>query len=667
MRPSPRPAFNHLASLHGKPTKMMMTAPRGTMPGPLARVCHRCGYTAEDSAQTTCPRDGLHLVAQAEHLKAPRDIFLGTTIGAKYPILGTLGHGGMGAVYRSIQPLVDREVAVKLVLPSSEGASEIASQRFLREAKAVARLTHPAIVTLFDFGVESDGTAFMVLELVRGRTLSSALRAGQVPRSQVIDVALEVLEALATAHREGLVHRDLKPENIMLLDDTSGRHTIKVLDFGLAKLAGGGTTGPQLTKTGMVFGTPQYMAPEQALGEEADERTDIYALGVILFQGLAGRLPYDADNPLILLQSHVAAPIPELPDDVGAGLAAVVYRAMAKEKADRFADAVAMAAALEAARGEAAGGVVGAAAAPRPTVVQSEAEVATIDSPLAAVASRSVVGETDADISGEIPTQASGPRVSPVPPPLPPPVAVVGGAGAGAVSGRPVAPPPPPPPRVDEEKPPSILTLGDAAGEVRGPKPAGRAARSRRRLIVAGSVAAAALVGIVSLAVMSGSDEPGDDAAAPEPAAVAPAVPPVEVAEEATAPTAPTTVRIESTPSGAHVSLDDEQVGTTPVTLTPDGKLGDRVEYSVRSKGRKSQSLQVVLDGKEQAHRVELPRGTSRKTRKPKASAEVTPQPAARPQPWPLPEPARPSPRPAPTPRPEPAPKKLDIPTRSLR
>jgi len=625
-----------------------------------ARVCHRCGYTPDNSDQATCPRDGLHLIPKTEHDKAPRDIFLGTTIGAKYPILGTVGHGGMGAVYRSIQPLVDRAVAIKLVLPSSEGASEIAAQRFLREAKAIARLTHPAIVTLFDFGVEDDGTAFMVMELVRGRTLSRAFRNKQVQRAQVVDIALETLEALEAAHREDLVHRDLKPENIMLLDDASGRHTIKVLDFGLAKLADGSTTGPQLTKTGMVFGTPQYMAPEQAMGEEADARTDLYALGVILFQGLAGHLPYESEKALVLLQSHVSAPIPDLPDDVGAGLAAVVTRAMAKEQGDRFPDAGSMAAALEAARGEVTGGVVGAGVAPIPTVVQSEADVATIDSPGLANVPSAVVAPTDMDASGDFVTEPSGPGVAPVPPPLPPPVAELR-RGEEAVSAPPAPPPPPP---VEEDEPPSILTLGDAAGEVGGGVTPVTSTVDRRRPITIGSVAAAVLLGLVgAFALMSGPD--GDDDAAPEPAAAASTAEPVEVVKEAAPTETPTTVRIESTPTGAHVYLEDEQVGMTPATLTPDGKRGDRIEYSIKARGRKTQTLEVVLDGKEQDHRVELQRVSRKKARRRKASPTKKAQPVASPARRPQPRP-RPVPRPAPTPR-EPAAKKLELPTRSLR
>jgi len=278
-------------------------------------------------------------------------MFLGTTIGGKYPILGLLGEGGMGAVYCSIQPIVEREVAIKLVLPTGGAKRQLATERFFREAKAIAKLAHPAIVTLYDFGVEDDGTAYMVMELVRGQTLADAMAGGSLDSSELVGICLEVLEALEAAHAEELVHRDLKPENIMLLDEPSRHHSAKVLDFGLAKLAPGDTDGGRLTKTGAAFGTPLYMAPEQAIGGETDARSDLYSLGVILYEGLAGRPPFDTDQPLLLMHAHVSSPVPELPGHVAPGLADVVLRALAKPKEDRYQSAEAMAEALTAASG----------------------------------------------------------------------------------------------------------------------------------------------------------------------------------------------------------------------------------------------------------------------------------------------------------------------------
>ena len=212
--------------------------------GPDVLVCHRCGYVPPDpEGETFCPKDGLNLVARSEHDKSPRDVFLGTTIGGRYPVLGLLGRGGMGAVYRSVQPLVEREVAIKVILPFDGSEADVARQRFLREAKAIAGVAHPSIVTLYDFGVEEDGTLYMVMERVRGRTLREAQRSGSLPAGAFVDVCIELLGALDVAHAGGLVHRDLKPDNVMLLDEPTEHNHIKVLDFGLARLAEGTVAG----------------------------------------------------------------------------------------------------------------------------------------------------------------------------------------------------------------------------------------------------------------------------------------------------------------------------------------------------------------------------------------------------------------------------------------
>ena len=311
-------------------------------------LCHRCGArpAADAPDQRFCPKDGLLFVPQSEHDKSPRDMFLGTLVGDRYPILGIVGHGGMGAVYLSEQSQVEREVAVKMVRPGGGPLEAMLKKRFRREAKAIAKVSHPCIVTLHDFGVEDDGTAYMVLELVKGKTLSEAFQAEEVSRKRLTRLALEVLEALETAHGAGLIHRDLKPENIMLLDEPSAHYTCKVLDFGLAKLAAASGPGGRLTRTGAVFGTPQYMAPEQARGEAVDERTDLYALGVILYEGLAGCLPFDHEQPWAIAKAHITDTPPPLPDDLPPGLGELVNRALAKAPGDRQQSAAEMASEL---------------------------------------------------------------------------------------------------------------------------------------------------------------------------------------------------------------------------------------------------------------------------------------------------------------------------------
>jgi len=310
-------------------------------------ICHRCGYSPpEGDDQVFCPNDGLHLVTEAEHKKSTRDLFLGTLVGDRYPVVGIVGRGGMGAVYRSVQPMVDREVAIKLILPADGAEDKTTRQRFLREARAIAAVAHPSIVTLYDFGAEEDGTLFMVMELVVGCTLRQGIVSRKLATSELIEVFLELLRALEFAHNKGLVHRDLKPDNVMLLDEPTEHNRIKVLDFGLARLTGMESAGGRLTRTGAVFGTPQYMSPEQAIGRGVDARTDLYAVGVMLFEGLAGEVPFDSEEPLVVLRAQVEAPVPDLPDDLPEALRELVKRSLAKDCEERFSSAAEMRQAL---------------------------------------------------------------------------------------------------------------------------------------------------------------------------------------------------------------------------------------------------------------------------------------------------------------------------------
>ncbi len=331
----------------------------------MTLVCHRCGFTRTPEGgggqhRVQCPADGLYLVDEDEHRRAPRDTYLGTVLGGRYPILGLVGFGGMGAVYRSIQPPVDRPVAVKVIHPrlsvedthaadATEQADAVAA-RFLREAKLIASLSHPNVVTMFDFGTEPDGTLYMVQELLVGDSLRRALPV-LTPRA-LVAVVQELLSALGAAHALGLVHRDVKPENVMLLQGWTPdglRPRLKLLDFGIARRVGADEDSGRLTTAGAIFGTPAYMAPEQAQGaEHVDARADLYAVGVLLYEGLSGRPPYAGANALALLVQVLAgqraplAPRAPIPD----GLAAIVDRALASAPAARFQTADEMARAL---------------------------------------------------------------------------------------------------------------------------------------------------------------------------------------------------------------------------------------------------------------------------------------------------------------------------------
>ncbi len=249
-----------------------------------------------------------------------------------YEIIGPLGSGGMGQVFRARDPRLNREVAVKL-LPPEYSADPSRRLRFEQEARAIAALNHPGIVSIYDVG---DG--WMVTELVEGETLRTALQKGDLTMLQVVDVGAQIAEALAAAHETGISHRDLKPENVLLTPD--GR--TKILDFGLAKVVTPDVANatPQnrstLTNPGVPTGTPGYMSPEQVRGLESDYRSDIFSLGLMLYELLVGKPAFQADSAVEVMHAIVAEDPPELPQSVPDGLRRIVKRCIEKKPAQRF-------------------------------------------------------------------------------------------------------------------------------------------------------------------------------------------------------------------------------------------------------------------------------------------------------------------------------------------
>jgi len=249
-----------------------------------------------------------------------------------YEIIGPLGSGGMGQVFRARDPRLNREVAVKL-LPPEYSADPSRRLRFEQEARAIAALNHPGIVSIYDVG---DG--WMITELVEGETLRTALQKGDLTMLQVVDVGAQIAEALAAAHETGISHRDLKPENVLLTPD--GR--TKILDFGLAKVVTPDVANatPQnrstLTNPGVPTGTPGYMSPEQVRGLESDYRSDIFSLGIMVYELLAGKPAFQADSAVEVMHAIVAEDPPELPQSVPDGLRRIVKRCIEKKPAQRF-------------------------------------------------------------------------------------------------------------------------------------------------------------------------------------------------------------------------------------------------------------------------------------------------------------------------------------------
>lgn len=274
----------------------------------------------------------------------------GTLIAARYRILAPLGRGGMGAVYRAHDEVLDEDVALKILRPEVAGTAEMAG-RFRSEIKLARKVSHWNVCRIHEYG-EDAGLQYISMELITGGTLKDRLRGGGLPPGQAFDVAMQVAEGLAAIHKVGIIHRDLKSANVMI--DADG--TAKVMDFGIAKPAAAGTDGG--ASTGYVLGSPEYMSPEQARGRRADFRSDLYSLGVVVFEAFTGRVPFRGATPVATLMMHVEAPPPI--DDPTLGLPPallpVLRSALAKAPRDRFADAASMAAALRAARADAGHG-----------------------------------------------------------------------------------------------------------------------------------------------------------------------------------------------------------------------------------------------------------------------------------------------------------------------
>jgi serine/threonine protein kinase len=262
-------------------------------------------------------------------------------ISDRYEIQEPLGRGGMGTVHRARDRVLDRTVAVKL-LPAEMASDDQAADRLQREARSAARLNHPRIVSVFDAGV-ADGTPYLVMEYVEGRTLARELEDhGRLQPDRAAAIAAGIAEALAAAHGAGVVHRDVKPANVLLVDGDE----VKVADFGIARAAEEDT----ITHPSAVVGSAPYLSPEQARGEPADARSDLYGLGVVLYEMLAGRRPFEADSPVAVAYKHLeeepeppSAFQPEVPPE----LDRVVMTALAKDPAERFESAGAFLAALQ--------------------------------------------------------------------------------------------------------------------------------------------------------------------------------------------------------------------------------------------------------------------------------------------------------------------------------
>ncbi|MBK9032767.1 MAG: serine/threonine protein kinase [Myxococcales bacterium] len=293
---------------------------------------------------------------------APADPLIGQALGGRYLIQKKLGEGGMGAVYLAQHTVLEKAVALK-VLHGEFARKPDLVERFMQEARAASRIRHENVIDISDFGSTPDGMVFFAMELLQGHDLHEEIARARLAKTRLPwersrKIFLQICAALSAAHGHGIIHRDLKPENIYLVEWLGHKDFVKLLDFGIAKLTEVGEGDRKLTRTGMLFGTPEYMSPEQARGENVDHRVDIYAMGCILHQLVTGKVPFEAENFMGILSLHLTEPPPTIDPavlaEIGAPqeIAAIVTKALAKSRAERWETIDEMANAIRALHGE---------------------------------------------------------------------------------------------------------------------------------------------------------------------------------------------------------------------------------------------------------------------------------------------------------------------------
>ncbi len=358
----------------------------------------------------------------AARLSAGADPWIGRFVANRYHIERAIAAGGMGRVYLAMQMPLGRPVAVKVMRGEMAGSRQHFLKRFFLEASACAKLTHPNIITLHDYGETDDNDVFMAMEYLDGRSLDREIKdTAPMAPERALHIAIQITRALREAHGKGIIHRDLKPQNVMLVEQGDERDFVKVLDFGLVKMLTADETEQELTRAGTLLGSPNYMSPEQILGGTLDHRSDIYSLGVVLFKMLTGKNPYARDADTDVIYKHVYHPIPTL---ASTGVAAtdviegLVRRCLAKKADERFADCKELVLALKDARRDALGqGGKRRRRAEAPAPVEPEAPVVVIlgpeeasPPPSASAAPEAVEAPTAFAVAGDLgPARTSAP------------------------------------------------------------------------------------------------------------------------------------------------------------------------------------------------------------------------------------------------------------------
>jgi serine/threonine protein kinase len=310
----------------------------------MTKTCRGCGREFLGS-ETYCPDDGFRLSATDSGDFAAAggsDPLVGVTLDGRYRILRVIGEGGMGVVYEALHVVIEKPVAVKVLRETFTGRPDVV-ERFRQEAKSASRIGHPNIIDVSDFGETPSGASYIVMEMLTGEDLADILARERVlSPARATRIVYQVARALDATHRKGIVHRDLKPENIYLISVDGVSDVVKVVDFGVAKMSDlDNVSGRKLTRTGMLFGTPEYMSPEQAAGKPFDHRVDVYALGAIFFELLTGRVPFEGENFMEVLAKHGSDRVPTLTEinpgtRVSYELERIVARALCKDPGERY-------------------------------------------------------------------------------------------------------------------------------------------------------------------------------------------------------------------------------------------------------------------------------------------------------------------------------------------
>src|SRR4051812_8584309 len=300
----------------------------------VLKVCPQCG-TEYETAARFCPADGTALRPKGS------DSLVGCVLADRYHILKRIGEGGMGRVYLGEHVKMNRQCAIKVMSPALVNDAESAS-RFAREASNAARIIHPNVAAVFDYG-ESDGVVYLVMEYVDGEPLSRLLtREAPLAVERALEIAKQIADGLGAAHELGIIHRDLKPDNILVMRSRAGKEIAKVVDFGIAKAVREGVDDG-LTRTGQVIGTPEFMSPEQLVGDPVDARSDLYALGCILHLMLTAAPPFGAATREQMIKRRLSEDAPNtqtIDAQIPASVAGIVARLLARSPSDRYGSAV---------------------------------------------------------------------------------------------------------------------------------------------------------------------------------------------------------------------------------------------------------------------------------------------------------------------------------------